>query len=236
MSNFTFPDPFKKSMENFRRMDRVVSRTLRPQINLAYKYNSIFSPELINSLQMSLQIQKQLNLSSESRQRLLETSQKIQTQFSKPMAEISATLMKFQAQQARIISQQFKPPVINIFSSNKILSEIEQDESIVEEAVSSMEKLGQQDFYMQQSLFTFELLDQMLNTLNTKKVQYPLLTYTVGSLNDFISDFYTQVIYDYLFSEIFGSLPTNLIDQLPLYFISLFIGIIIIIACQKMSK
>lgn len=67
MSNFTFPDPFKKSMENFRRMDRVVSRTLKPQINLAYKYNSIFSPELINSLQMSLQIQKQLNLSSESK-------------------------------------------------------------------------------------------------------------------------------------------------------------------------
>ncbi|EQA5990789.1 hypothetical protein ACX431_000259 [Staphylococcus pseudintermedius] len=236
MSNFTFPDPFKKSMENFRRMDRVVSRTLRPQINLAYKYNSIFSPELINSLQVSLQIQKQLNLSSESRQRLLETSQKIQTQFSKPMAEISATLMKFQAQQARIISQQFKPPAINVFSSNKILNEIEQDESVVEEAVSSMENLGQQDFYLPQSFFTFELFDQLLNVLNTGKVKYPKTTYVINGFSMSISSFYEQVIYDYLFCKIFGSLPANLIDQMPLIFINIFISLIIYISCQRISK
>ncbi|EPP4316186.1 hypothetical protein H2496_002287 [Staphylococcus pseudintermedius] len=236
MSNFTFPDPFKKSMENFRRMDRVISRTLRPQINLAYKYNSIFSPELINSLQMSLQIQKQLNLSSESRQRLLETSQKIQTQFSKPMAEISATLMKFQAQQARIISQQFKPPVINVFSSNKILNEIEQDESIVEEAVSSMEDLGQQDFYIQQPLFTFECFNQVYNLLDSSKTKYPLLSYTTRNFNNFISNFYKQLAYNYLFNKIFGSLPTSLIDQMPLFFINLFISIIIMVAHQRISK
>ncbi|EJA1898002.1 hypothetical protein MWQ93_001631 [Staphylococcus pseudintermedius] len=198
--------------------------------------NLAFSPELINSLQMSLQIQKQLNLSSESRQRLLETSQKIQTQFSKPMAEISATLMKFQAQQARIISQQFKPPVINVFSSNKILNEIEQDESIVEEAVSSMEDLGQQDFYIQQPLFTFECFNQVYNLLDSSKTKYPLLSYTTRNFNNFISDFYKQLAYNYLFNKIFGSLPTSLIDQMPLFFINLFISIIIMVAHQRISK
>ncbi|HCT0371216.1 TPA: hypothetical protein LQO14_002377 [Staphylococcus pseudintermedius] len=185
---------------------------------------------------MSLQIQKQLNLSSESRQRLLETSQKIQTQFSKPMAEISATLMKFQAQQARIISQQFKPPVINVFSSNKILNEIEQDESIVEEAVSSMEDLGQQNFYIQQPLFTFECFNQVYNLLDSSKTKYPLLSYTTRNFNNFISDFYKQLAYNYLFNKIFGSLPTSLIDQMPLFFINLFISIIIMVAHQRISK
>ncbi|PCF50100.1 hypothetical protein [Staphylococcus delphini] len=224
MSNFTFPDPFRKNMEIFQRMSRAVSRTnaLRPQIRLAQMYNKEVLPELNSTLEISRQLNK--------------IYRDFYFQLNKPILELAAQLSKIQTPQILSVPPQVKLPVLNISTGEKILREIENDDSIIEEAVSNIEKIEKQDFSLQQSFFTFQLLDQLLDTLNTGRVKYPKTTYVINDFSKSISDFYEQMIYEYLFSKIFGSLPTGLVEQMPLIFINILIGLIVCIGCQKLSK
>lgn len=211
-------------MENFRRMDRVVSRvnTLKPQIKLAQMYSKEVLPELNSTLEISRQLNK--------------IYRDFYFQLNKPILELAAQLSKIQTPQILSAPPQVKLPVLSISTGEKIIREIEDDESIIEEAVSNMEKIEKQDFSLQQSFFTFELFDQLLDTLNTGRVKYPKTTYVINDFSKSISDFYEQMIYEYLFSKIFGSLPTGLVEQMPLIFINILIGLVICIGCQKLSK
>ncbi|HEC2242201.1 TPA: hypothetical protein R1960_002398 [Staphylococcus delphini] len=224
MSDFTFPDPFRKSMENFQRMNRVVSRAnaLRPQIKLAQMYSKKVLPELNSALEISRQLNK--------------IYRDFYFQLNKPILELAAQLSKIQTPQILSAPPQVKLPVLNISTGEKILREIENDDSIIEEAVSNIEKIEKQDLSLQQSFFTFELFDQLLDTLSAGRVKYPKTTYVINDFSKSISDFYEQMIYEYLFSKIFGSLPTGLVEQMPLIFINILIGLIICIGCQKLSK
>ncbi|EKI4464055.1 hypothetical protein PCV68_001034 [Staphylococcus pseudintermedius] len=195
---------------------------MKPQIKLAQMYSKEVLPELNSTLEISRQLNK--------------IYRDFYFQLNKPILELAAQLSKIQTPQILSAPPQVKLPVLSISTGEKIIREIEDDESIIEEAVSNMEKIEKQDFSLQQSFFTFELFDQLLDTLNTGRVKYPKTTYVINDFSKSISDFYEQMIYEYLFSKIFGSLPTGLVEQMPLIFINILIGLVICIGCQKLSK
>lgn len=229
LPNISFPNYSSIVMKNFHKNNRVifdmikVTSNMRPQVELIQKYNRDILPKFNNTFEIS---QQQIN----------NIYKNLYLEIIKPMSELSTQLSEIQTRQARIISQQFYLPVISISSSEKILNEIENDESIIGEAVSSMNSMKEQPIYLETSLYTYDYFNQLFNTISMSKEKYPKTTYTINSFALFIGDFYEQLVYDYLFRNLFGMFPHSIIEKMPLFVFNMFIIVIIKIACQKVIK